>query len=56
MARLLAEGTRLRTEAARFQGEAQAMRSTAAWKLREKLLRISPLRRAYRFLRGSPRE
>lgn len=69
VARLHAEGTRLRTEAAHWQdatarasaevahhqGEAQAMRSTAVWKLREKLLRISLLRRAYRFLRGSSR-
>jgi hypothetical protein len=43
-------------EAAHWQGEAQAMGSTATWKLRERLLRSSPLRRAYRFLRGSPRE
>jgi hypothetical protein len=70
VARLRAESVQLRQEAARWQDaaahvraeaahqqeEAQAMRSTAAWKLREKLVRNRPLRRAYRFLRGSPRE
>jgi len=55
-ARLYTEGGRLRTEAARFQEEAQAMRSTTTWTLRERLVRNQPLRRAYRFLRGSPRE
>ena len=48
--------THARAEAARHQEKAQAMRSTAAWKLRERLVRNRPLRRAYRFLRGSPRE
>jgi hypothetical protein len=43
-------------EAAHRQGESQAMRSTATWKLRERLVRISPLLRAYRFLRGSSRK
>ncbi len=43
-------------EAAHLREEAQAMRSTATWQLRERLVRSSPLRRAYRFLRGSPRE
>lgn len=42
--------------AAHQQEEAQAMRSTATWKLREKLVRNRPLRRAYRFLRGASRD
>ncbi len=56
VARLHSAGTELRTAAAHWQEEAQAMRSTATWKLRERLVRSSPLRRAYRFLRGSSRE
>jgi hypothetical protein len=56
VARLHSAGTELRRAAAHWQGESQAMRSTATWKLRDTLVRISPLRRAYRFLRGSSRE
>jgi hypothetical protein len=62
VARLHVEGVRWQDEAARAsaeaihrRGEAEAMRSTTAWRLRERLLRISPLLRAYRFLRGSAR-
>jgi hypothetical protein len=54
-ARLHGEGVRWQDEAARASAEAEAMRSTAAWRLRERLLRISPLLRAYRFLRGAAR-
>jgi hypothetical protein len=54
-ARLHGEGVRWQDEAARASAEAEAMRATATWKLRERLLRISPLLRVYRFLRGSAR-
>jgi glycosyltransferase involved in cell wall biosynthesis len=47
-----AEKTRLGAEAALLRGEIQALRSTATWRLRDRLLRITPLVRAYRRLRG----
>jgi hypothetical protein len=48
---LLAERDRLSTEAAHLRADLQAYRSTATWRLRERLLRFSPLRRGYRWLR-----
>jgi hypothetical protein len=48
---LLAERDRLSAEIAHLRGDLQAYRSTATWRLRERLLRFSPLRRGYRWLR-----
>jgi hypothetical protein len=53
--RLSSEGGRLETEAIHLRGEIHALRSTATWRLRERLLRLTPLVRAYRLLRGSDR-
>jgi hypothetical protein len=39
-------------EVTRLSGEIQALQSTAAWRMRDRLLRFAPLLRAYRFLRG----
>jgi hypothetical protein len=50
---LLAERDRLSTEAAHLRADLQAYRSTATWRLRERLLRFSLLRRGYRRLRGA---
>jgi mRNA-degrading endonuclease toxin of MazEF toxin-antitoxin module len=53
MASLLAERDRLSAEAAHLRGDLQALRSTATWRLRERLLRFPLLRRGYRWLRGA---
>ncbi|HEY0511135.1 MAG TPA: glycosyltransferase [Thermoanaerobaculia bacterium] len=53
--RLSSEGGRLETEAIHLRGEIHTLRSTATWRLRDRLLRIAPLVRAYRFFRGSDR-
>jgi hypothetical protein len=50
---LLAERDRLNTEAAHLRSDLQAYRSTATWRLRERLLRYPLLRRGYRWLRGA---
>jgi hypothetical protein len=51
--RLSAERDRLGAEAAHVHGILQAVQSTATWRWRERLLRLSPLRRGYRWLRGA---
>jgi hypothetical protein len=50
---LLAERAGLDAEAAHLRREVQALQSTATWRLRERLLRVYPLRRAYRWVRGA---
>jgi hypothetical protein len=50
--RILAEGEGRRAEADHLRREMQALQSTATWRLRERLLRVSPLRWAYRWVRG----
>ncbi len=50
-----AEKTRLGAEANLLRGEVQVLQSTATWRLRDRLLRITPLARAYRRLRGLDR-
>lgn len=52
-ARALAERDRLSAEAAHLHGDLQALQSTATWRWRERLLRLSLLRRGYRWLRGA---
>jgi hypothetical protein len=51
-AQSLAERAGLDAEAAHLRREVQALQSTATWRLRERLLRLTPLRRAYRWVRG----
>jgi glycosyltransferase involved in cell wall biosynthesis len=53
--RLSADKTHLSAEATRLRQEIQALQSTATWRMRDRLLRITPVLRAYRFLRGSDR-
>lgn len=53
--RLLQEHEGLSAEAAHLRREIQMFQATATWRLREKLLRFSPLVRAYRWLRRSGR-
>jgi len=43
----------LNQEVNHLRGEMQGLRSTTTWKLRERLVGIGPVRRAYRWLRGS---
>jgi hypothetical protein len=54
-AQLLAEREGLSEEASHLLGDLQALQSTATWRLRERLLGLTPLRRAYRWVRGSGR-
>jgi len=49
---LLAEREGWSAEAAHLRREVQALQSTATWRLRERLLRVRPLRWAYRWVRG----
>jgi hypothetical protein len=55
IARLQAEVAHREREVIHLRGEAQALQSTATWRLRERLLGLTPLVRAYRWLRGSGR-
>lgn len=48
----LAERAGWDAEAAHLRREVQALQSTATWRLRERLLRVRPLRWAYRRVRG----
>lgn len=50
-ARAVAERDRLSAEAAHLHKEIQALQSTATWRWRQRLLRLSLLRRGYRWLR-----
>ncbi|PYQ68380.1 MAG: hypothetical protein DMF53_00280, partial [Acidobacteria bacterium] len=50
--RILAEREGVRAEVEHLRREMQALQSTATWRLRERLLRVGPLRRAYRWVRG----
>jgi hypothetical protein len=52
---LSTEKTYLGAEATRLREEIQTLQSTATWRMRDRLLRITPILRAYRFLRGSDR-
>lgn len=45
----------LNLELDHLRGEMGSLRSTATWRLRERLVGIGPVRRAYRWLRGSGR-
>ena len=51
--RILAEREGVRAEVEHLRREMQALQSTATWRLRERLLRVGPLRRAYRWVRGA---
>jgi hypothetical protein len=51
--RRLVEQEGMGAEAAHLRRELQALQSTATWRLRERLLRVRPLLRAYRWLRGA---
>ncbi|HEY2290805.1 MAG TPA: glycosyltransferase family 4 protein [Thermoanaerobaculia bacterium] len=50
---ILAESEGLRAEVDHLRREMQALQSTATWRLRERFLRVGPLRRAYRWVRGA---
>jgi hypothetical protein len=52
-ARLLAEREGLSAETSHLREDLQALQSTATWRLRERLLGFTPLRRAYRWVRSS---
>jgi hypothetical protein len=49
----LAEREGMRVGADHLRREMQALQSTATWRLRERLLEVRPLLRAYRWVRGS---
>lgn len=51
-----AERERVRAEVDHLRRETQALQSTATWRLRERLVRVRPLRRAYRWVRGAGSE
>jgi cell division protein FtsB len=52
--RLHPESWRLTAEVKTLREEMRLVQGTATWRLRKALLRLSPLIRAYRFLRRSP--
>lgn len=52
----LAQREGLHLEIAHLRRDLQALQSTATWKLRERLVRLSALREAYRWLKGAGRE
>ena len=49
----IAEREGMRAEVDHLRQEIEALQSTATWRLRERLLRVGPLRRAYRWVRGA---
>jgi len=51
-AQWLAEREGMRAEVDHLRREIEALQSTATWRLRERLVRMGPLRRAYRWVRG----
>jgi len=51
-AQWLAEREGVGAEMDHLRKEMQALQSTATWRLRERLLRMNSLRRAYRWVRG----
>jgi glycosyl transferase family 4 len=52
LSQYVAEREGLGEENAHLRQEVRTLQSTATWRLRERLLRVHPLRRAYRWMRG----
>ena len=52
LSRYVAEREVLGEENAHLRQEVRTLQSTATWRLRERLLRVHPLRWAYRWVRG----